>query len=69
MKIAVDARELCGKPTGVGRYLRELLVEWDESSEAARHEWSFYAPCSPELPARFANRVQVLPGRGGTKWE
>ena len=26
MKIAVDARELTGKPTGVGRYLAELLT-------------------------------------------
>ena len=25
MRIAIDARELCGQPTGVGRYLRELL--------------------------------------------
>jgi glycosyltransferase involved in cell wall biosynthesis len=69
MKIAVDARELCGKPTGVGRYLRELLAEWNVSSEAGRHEWWLYAPCAPELPARFAGRVQVLPGRGGTRWE
>ena len=69
MRIAVDARELCGKPTGVGRYLHELLVEWSNSSDAARHEWSIYAPCLPELPAAFAGRARILAGQGGTRWE
>jgi glycosyltransferase involved in cell wall biosynthesis len=69
MKIAVDARELCGKPTGVGRYLHELLVEWSTSAEAARHEWRLYAPAPPSVPDAFAGRVSILSGTGGTKWE
>ena len=28
MRIAVDARELRGQSTGVGRYLGELLAAW-----------------------------------------
>ena len=32
MRIAIDATELCGRPTGVGRYLAVLLRRWVESS-------------------------------------
>jgi hypothetical protein len=28
MRIAIDARELAGKPTGVGRYLSQILSAW-----------------------------------------
>jgi hypothetical protein len=35
MRIAVDVRELIGKPTGVGRYLREILRAWNELPGAA----------------------------------
>ena len=69
MKIAVDARELCGKPTGVGRYLGELLTEWSPSADARRHEWTLYAPVMPAVPAAFAGHVRLLPGSGGTVWE
>ena len=69
MKIAVDARELCGKPTGVGRYLGELLTEWSASADARRHEWMLYAPVMPAVPAAFAGHVRLLPGSGGTVWE
>jgi glycosyltransferase involved in cell wall biosynthesis len=69
VKIAVDARELCGRPTGVGRYLGELLTEWSASADARRHEWTLYAPARPAVPAAFADRVRLLPGSGGTLWE
>jgi len=39
MRIAIDARELVGKPTGVGRYLWQLLVAWNEIPAAAAHEF------------------------------
>ncbi|HUX07607.1 MAG TPA: glycosyltransferase family 1 protein [Acidobacteriota bacterium] len=50
MRIAIDARELEGKPTGVGRYLSNLLHRWLSSAsgddfilyhrgELARREW------------------------------
>jgi glycosyltransferase involved in cell wall biosynthesis len=67
--VAVDGRELCGKPTGVGRYLAELLREWAASTDATRHEWTLYAPAQPAVPEGFLGPVRVLPGTGGTKWE
>ncbi|MBN2369730.1 MAG: glycosyltransferase family 4 protein [Vicinamibacteria bacterium] len=33
MIIGVDARELCGRPTGTGRYLRNLLREWSRQGD------------------------------------
>ncbi len=34
MRIGIDARELCGRPTGVGRYLSGLLGEWATGEHA-----------------------------------
>jgi glycosyltransferase involved in cell wall biosynthesis len=42
--IAIDARELCGRPTGVGRYLACLLKAWDTLPEAAPHRFVLYTP-------------------------
>ncbi|MDH4066461.1 MAG: glycosyltransferase family 4 protein [Acidobacteriota bacterium] len=69
MRVAIDARELVGKPTGVGRYLRELLREWGQSTDARRHEWMLYAPSPPDVPGAFAGQVRLLAGSGGTAWE
>lgn len=69
MRIAVDARELCGHPTGVGRYLRELLTEWAGDANAVRHEWTLYAHAQPDVPAAWLPRVRVIPGSGGSSWE
>ncbi|MGH9308281.1 MAG: glycosyltransferase family 4 protein [Vicinamibacterales bacterium] len=69
MKIAVDARELTGKPTGVGRYLSELIAAWSEGHDAGRHDWQFYAHRAPTVPASFPSSVEVVPGGGGTHWE
>ena len=33
--IGIDARELLGEPTGVGRYLGELLRRWAQRADAA----------------------------------
>jgi glycosyltransferase involved in cell wall biosynthesis len=51
MRIAVDARELAGKPTGVGRYLAELLACWSRDPSAARHEILLLTPGLLRLPA------------------
>jgi glycosyltransferase involved in cell wall biosynthesis len=76
MRIGVDARELMGRPTGVGRYLAELLGAWADQAAgvAGRHEFMLYGPV--ELPASVAARVaalqaavRVVPGSGGTVWE
>ena len=76
MRIAVDARELAGKPTGVGRYLAELLACWSREAAAARHEILLLTPGLLRLPAGLIGtggaRVDshVIPGnvpgvRGG----
>jgi glycosyltransferase involved in cell wall biosynthesis len=44
MRIAIDARELRGKPTGVGRYLSQLLECWKTLPEARDHEFVRLAP-------------------------
>jgi glycosyltransferase involved in cell wall biosynthesis len=44
MRIAVDARELRGKPTGVGRFLSELLTAWTSLPAASGHEFVMLAP-------------------------
>jgi glycosyltransferase involved in cell wall biosynthesis len=70
MRIGIDARELCGRPTGVGRYLNGLLAEWAVDNGARRHEFVLYAPepLTVTLDARrFATRI--VPGPGGTWWE
>lgn len=54
MRIAVDARELHGRPTGVGRYLSRLLEEWRRLPAAQAHEFVLLAPES---------------SAGGTRWE
>ena len=71
MRIGIDARELSGRATGVGRYLSGLLHEWAKSTQdAARHEFVLYAatPIVAELEARrFGTRL--IPGSPGTWWE
>jgi glycosyltransferase involved in cell wall biosynthesis len=71
MRIGIDARELSGRATGVGRYLSGLLAEWARSShDAGRHEFVLYAAASigAELDARrFGTRL--IPGTPGTWWE
>ena len=69
MRIAVDARELCHRPTGVGRYLSELLAEWSRDPDADRHDWTLYAHTMPVVGTEWAARVRVLKGGGGTAWE
>ena len=42
--IAIDGRELGGRPTGVGRFLSHLLAAWERLPEAAAHEFVLYVP-------------------------
>jgi glycosyltransferase involved in cell wall biosynthesis len=70
MRIAIDVRELAGKPTGVGRYVAQLLRAWAELPAAQQHEFIFCAPervdtaAAAGLPVTHAN----APGHG-TLWE
>jgi len=71
MRIAIDARELAGQPTGVGRFLSEVLREWTHLPEAAGHEFILCAPGAPRVPnsgSRIAIESAVAPG-DGTRWE
>jgi glycosyltransferase involved in cell wall biosynthesis len=75
VRIGIDARELCGRPTGVGRYLSRLLAAWDILPEASAHDLTLYAPHevgrppSPQPEQGPRTLVRVLPGGGGTWWE
>ena len=70
MRIGIDARELCGRATGVGRYLGGLLREWAADSRARTHEFVLYAPDPIALSLdarRFPTRT--IAGSPGTWWE
>jgi len=77
MRIAVDAWELGGRPTGVGRYLRALLSEWQSLTLASPHRFVLFGPpgAGPVLPevgdggARFETRKIGRAERGRTFWE
>jgi glycosyltransferase involved in cell wall biosynthesis len=68
MRIAIDARELTGRPTGVGRYLSELLGAWGDLPGAAHHEFVLCAPEMVRAPDSLNASVVIAPGRG-TYWE
>ena len=69
MRIGIDARELCGSPTGVGRHLAGLLTAWGTSAQARAHTFVLYMhkPSCAVLPR--AAELRILPGKGGTLWE
>jgi glycosyltransferase involved in cell wall biosynthesis len=69
MRVAIDARELCGRPTGVGRYLGGLLDAWSRSDATRRHSMTLIAPRPIESRARWTADVEVAAGAGGTLWE
>jgi glycosyltransferase involved in cell wall biosynthesis len=70
MRIGVDGRELCGRATGVGRYLAGLLLEWARGGPAGAHDFVLYAPEAIALPLDARKfRTRIVPGRPGTWWE
>jgi glycosyltransferase involved in cell wall biosynthesis len=70
VRIAIDGRELVGRPTGVGRYLSELLSAWDQLPVAASHEFILCVPGSLDL-GRYArlNVSSLVSAGSGTLWE
>lgn len=57
LRIGIDGRELEGRPTGVGRYLRSLLRRFAENG---RHTFTVYSASAVSLPMesrRIATRV------------
>jgi glycosyltransferase involved in cell wall biosynthesis len=71
MRIAIDARELCGQPTGVGRYLGSVLAAWRTQPEAAAHHYILCAhePVPPLDLAPLSVEVRIGAGGSGTAWE
>ena len=69
LRIGIDARELLGEVTGVGRYLGELLIRWTRRPDAETRRFILYSPgrcsfrCHPDVEPR------VIPGGTGTWWE
>ena len=72
LRIGVDAREVLGRPTGVGNYLAAVVREW-AADPTLPHTFTFFAPTDPRPawpPADPRLRVVVAPGTGsGTVWE
>ena len=70
MRIAIDARELTGKPTGVGRYLSQIIRSWPDLPGASAHEFILCAPeaINPSTWDGLPVSMQVRRGRG-TLWE
>jgi glycosyltransferase involved in cell wall biosynthesis len=72
LQIGIDARELCGHPTGVGRYLAGLLHAWARDPQIS-HRFTLVLPDDP--PAAFDrldNRFVFVVDRAknaGTWWE
>ena len=73
LTIGVDARELLGESTGVGRYLDELLRRWLAKDDAMKRRFVLYTPeplsFVKDLPPG-SNVREVVAGSGrGTWWE
>jgi glycosyltransferase involved in cell wall biosynthesis len=71
MRVAVDCRELLGRPTGVGRYLAGILDAWKTFPIAKAHE---FVLCFPEAPSPQVNEaygtfVRAVRAGRGTWWE
>jgi len=77
LRIGIDARELLGSATGVGRYVAELLQRWAARPDAGRHRFLLYAPGERhgEITSRLAVgltgawEVRSVAGNGKTWWE
>ncbi len=72
LTIGIDARELLGETTGVGRYLGELLRRWVVDRGRVR-QFLLYAPQAlpfvKTLPADAPLRQVVIGSGTGTWWE
>jgi len=70
LRIGVDAREVLGDATGVGRYLGELLRRWTSRTDASLRRFVLYAPERiPLALAPGAAELRVIQGGRGTWWE
>lgn len=70
LAIGIDGRELAGRPTGTGRYLRSLLRQWREGRDRLLVYFNGPAPADPVLshPAVEVRALGDGHGRGLT-WQ
>ena len=76
MRVGIDVRELGGHPTGVGRYLRELLIRWQADPACHGADLLLFTP-DAGLASRWPGSSRIgarlawhhVPGGGGTFWE
>ena len=67
LRIGIDGRELEGRPTGVGRYLRSLLRRFAGHD---RHRFEVYSTSSVALPIEsMCIERRILPGAHPLFWE
>lgn len=79
LRVGIDARELLGNRTGVGRYLAALCAEWRRLPARGAHEFILYGQAPGDDPSVLGPpfdgdehgpfRYQTVPGNGGTWWE
>ena len=69
LRIGIDARELLGATTGVGRYLGELVTRWAARPDAGRRRFVLYSPEPLTIAVAETIERRVLPGGRGTWWE
>jgi glycosyltransferase involved in cell wall biosynthesis len=70
IRIGIDARELLGEVTGVGRYLGELLIRWTRRPDADNRRFILYSPTPLQLSLPSgASEARVIAGGTGTWWE
>jgi glycosyltransferase involved in cell wall biosynthesis len=71
LHIGIDAREIAGSPTGVGRYVAEVLQEW--SRQGFPHTVTLFLHQAPPAWIKdlsFTCHVDLAPATvAGTKWE
>jgi glycosyltransferase involved in cell wall biosynthesis len=70
VRVVIDARELAGRPTGVGRYLAGILDAWATLPAASSHDLILCAPGPVHCAlARNGQASTIVTGGSGTWWE
>jgi glycosyltransferase involved in cell wall biosynthesis len=71
VRVAIDARELAVRPTGVGQYLAGILHGWATLPAAASHDFILCAPGPIDDVVALGHRTSsiIAGGGSGTMWE
>jgi len=68
--VGIDGRELLGRPTGTGRYLRNLLRHWSDGPDTLLVYFNGLAPAEPVLEHRSIRPRPLGDGRAhGVVWQ